>query len=100
MSNIINKAILAGLGALSLTREKVEEVVDDLVKRGEISLDEKQGVLTDLIKAAEKRKDEAQEFIRKEVQKVLEALDIPTRQEVNALREEIEQLRKHEESGG
>ena len=100
MSNNIKKALLAGIGVLSLTREKVEEAVDDLVKRGELSLEEKPGVLTDLVKAAEKRKDEAQGFIRKEVQKVLEALDIPTRQEVNALREEIEQLRKHEESGG
>ncbi|RLG80916.1 MAG: hypothetical protein DRO40_10480 [Thermoprotei archaeon] len=97
MSNIINKTILAGLGALSLTREKVEEVVDDLVKRGEISLDEKPGVLTDLVKAAEKRKDEARGFIRKEVQKVLEALDIPTRQEMNTLREQIENLSKRQE---
>lgn len=100
MASIFSKAILAGMGALSLTREKVEEVVDDLVKRGEISLDEKQGVLSDLVKAAEKRHDEAQEFIRKEVRKVLNALDIPTRQEFNALREEIEQLRMHEESNG
>jgi len=100
MSNIINKTLLAGLGALSLTREKVEEVVDDLVKRGEISLDEKPGVLTDLVKATEKRQDEAQKFIRKEVRKVLNALDIPTRQEFNALREEIEQLQKPEESNG
>jgi len=97
MSNIINKAILAGLGALSLTREKVEEVVDDLVKRGEISLDEKPGVLTDLIKAAEKRQDEAKVFIQKEVQKVLKALDIPTRQEINTLREQIENLSKRQE---
>ena len=100
MSNNIKKALLAGIGALSLTREKVEEVVDDLVKRGELSLEEKPGVLSDLVKAAEKRQDEARVFIQKEVQKVLKALDIPTRQEVNALREEIEQLRKHEESGG
>ncbi len=97
MSNIINKAILAGLGALSLTREKVEEVVDDLVKRGEISLDEKPGVLTDLVKAAEKRQDEARVFIQKEVQKVLKVLDIPTRQEMNTLREQIENLSKRQE---
>jgi len=43
MSDFINKAFLAGLGAISLSRDKVESLIDDLVKRGELSHEEKGG---------------------------------------------------------
>ena len=100
MSDLIKKTLLAGLGAFSLTREKVEDTIDDLVKRGELSREEKPGMLEDFAKAAEKRQNEVREFVQKEVQKVLKALDIPTRQEINDLREQIEQLRKDEKPTG
>ena len=98
MSDLIKKILLAGLGAFSLTREKVEDIIDDLVKRGELSREEKPGILADLAKAAEKRQNEVREFVQKEVQKVLKALDVPTRQEISDLQEQIEQLNRHEKS--
>ncbi len=98
MKDIIGKAFLAGLGAVSLTREKLEGIVDDLVKRGELSWEEKPGLLDDLVKAGEKHRDELQKLVQKEVKKVLGVLDIPTRQEYETLRERIEQLSKNEDS--
>ena len=98
MKDIIGKAFLAGLGAASLTREKSEGIINDLVKRGEVSWEEKPGLLDDLVKAGEKHKNEIQGLIQKEVQKVMGALDIPTRQEYETLREQIEQLSKREDS--
>ncbi len=98
MSDIIKKAYLAGLGAVSITREKLENFTEDLVKRGEVSREEKAGLLSDLVKAAEKRKDELEKFIQKEVQKVLKTLKIPTREEVDALQEKVEQLLKRQEN--
>ena len=38
--DMIKKAVLLGLGVTSLTREKAQDVVDDLIKRGEVSKDE------------------------------------------------------------
>ena len=100
MSDIINKAFLAGLGAISLSQEKVEGFFDDLVKRGEMSQEEKRGMLSDLLESVEKRKTELGEFIQKEVQQILKSLDIPTREEINRLKEEIDCLSKQETDRG
>ncbi|MBI5676895.1 MAG: hypothetical protein HZC52_00025 [Planctomycetes bacterium] len=40
MSDFLKKAINFGFGALLLTKENVEEIIDDLVKKGEIKTDE------------------------------------------------------------
>lgn len=93
MTDVINKAFLAGLGAINLTREKLESVVDELVKKGELARGDKSGILEGLSEEVEKRRDELKSFVRKEVQKVLKSLDVPSRDEVDALKEEIERMR-------
>jgi len=100
MSDIINKAFLAGLGAISLGRDKVESLVDDLVKRGELSQEQKRGILSELLESVEKRQAELGEFIQKEVRQILKSLDIPTREEINKLKEEINSIRKQETDRG
>ena len=40
MSDLFKKAINFGFGALLITKENVEEIIDDLVKKGEIKTDE------------------------------------------------------------
>jgi len=88
MSDIINKAFLAGLGTISLGHEKVEGFIDELVKRGELSHEEKRGILSELLESVEKRQAELGEFIQKEVQQILKSLDIPTREEINSLKKQ------------
>jgi len=96
MSDIIKKVFLAGLGAATLTREKAEDIIEELVKKGELSREEKPGVLNDLLKATEKRKDEIQNFVKEEVQKILKTFDIPTREEIDALEKRLKKHIKHE----
>ncbi|MFH1863203.1 MAG: phasin family protein [bacterium] len=93
MSDMLKRALLAGIGAVALTREKLESVVDELVKKGELASSEKPAFLNDLLQAVEKRQGEVQDIIQKEVKKILAALDLPTRAEIRDLKEEIEKLR-------
>ena len=41
MADIFEKTLLAGLGLFDLTREKAEKLVNDLIKRGELSQSDK-----------------------------------------------------------
>ncbi len=100
MSDIINKAFLAGLGALSLTREKIEGFIDELAKKGEIAKGDKETLVDNLQKEVEKRRAEFREFIAKETKKVLSGLNIPTREEVDALKKEIAELREQISASG
>ncbi|MDO9209380.1 MAG: phasin family protein [Deltaproteobacteria bacterium] len=94
MFEFIKKAIFIGAGLASMTAEKIEEAVEEIVKKGEIS--EKQGkeLIQDLKEKSGKVKKDFGERIDKVVNDTLQKLNIPTRTEVEELRARIEQLEK------
>ena len=94
MSDLIKKTILVGLGALSLTREKAEEITKDLVKRGEVAKTDEAKFVKDLMKRAEKNRGEVEKKIEKIVEKTLIKLNVPTRKELDALKARVDKLSK------
>lgn len=94
MSDLLKKSILAGLGALSLSREKAEEIAKELIAKGEVAKSEEAKFVKDLLDVVEKNKTGIEEKMEKAVEKVLSRLDIPTRKELNELKEEINRLTK------
>lgn len=100
MTDLIKKTILAGLGALSLTREKAEEISRDLIKRGELAKTDEAKFVRDLMDLVEKNKAGMERKIEKAVEKALAKLDIPSRKEIIALKEEISKLTKKDKASG
>ena len=94
MQGFLEKAVSLGLGALVTTKNKVKETVDELVKKGEIGQEEGKKLVGELIKRGEKSKKEIEAQIGKIVKIAIEKLDIPTRKELNAIKSEIEKLKK------
>ena len=85
----LNNVILAGLGALSMTREKAEEIVDTLIKRGEVSKQDRKATIDDLIAKAE---DQARRFGDTMKAKAQQIRGVK-REEHEALVSEVEALR-------
>ena len=79
------KAILLGLGALELTREKVESFVDELVKRGEASVKEKSGLVDELLKAAEEEEKKVMEKINSALREVISEFGLATKEDLQAI---------------
>lgn len=75
MLDIIKKTILAGLGLISLTREKAEEIAKDLIKRGELAETEEAKFVKDLLEQAEKSRAELEKKLEKTVEAVLTKLN-------------------------
>ncbi|MBO8130256.1 MAG: hypothetical protein H0Z29_01915 [Candidatus Marinimicrobia bacterium] len=97
MISALKKLYLAGLGAITLTKEKAEELVDELVKKGQVKAEEKKSFVENILKAAEEKRKETQEFIKKEIQKVLKSMEIPTKKDVeNIVKKRLEMHRKSE----
>lgn len=88
------KAILLGLGALELTREKVEAFVDELVKKGEIATKERSGYLEEFLKAAEKEEKKALEKINNALRGVVTELGLATREDLQAIERRLERIEK------
>ena len=83
--DIIRKAVLLGLGAISLTKDKAEELVDDLIKRGEIAGGERFKAVDNLLKEAENQEKELERRISATVQKVVADMGLPTKKDLEEI---------------
>ncbi len=94
MMDYMKKAMLIGMGLAAATREKIEEVTAELVKKGELSEKEGREMVNDLLERSRKMKDEMDKKVEKIVSDTLVRFNLPTRKEVSELRERIEALEK------
>lgn len=92
MFELIHKAILAGIGTATITKEKVEGLVDELVKRGEVASEERPRIVLDLLARAEDGERVLEEKVQKSVEKAVGRLGIPTKASLDVLNEKIDQL--------
>lgn len=104
MREILKKTWLAGLGLASLTREKAEEIVDELVRRGEVAEKDRPHVMEDLMNRV---KDEQKRFsvtVKEAAQRAVGEMGLPTLQQFEELKARVEKLEQashaHEASGG
>lgn len=84
-----------GLGALLITKEKVEKLIDEAIKQGNISKDEGTELLNNLKNKVEVKKASTGKMVQEEIHKQLKNLGIATKEDLAALRHEITAL-KHE----
>jgi polyhydroxyalkanoate synthesis regulator phasin len=94
MLEFIKKAVLVGAGLAVLTTEKIEEAVDEIVKKGELSEKEGKELLGDLMEKSKRMKKEWGERVEKMVAEALKRANIPTRKEVEDLRSRIERFER------
>jgi len=92
MSDLIKNIILLGLGVISLTKEKAENLAKDLIKRGELSETEEAKFVKELMEKSKKTSDEIEEKIEKTVENTLKKLNIPTRKDIDEIKEKLDEL--------
>ncbi len=92
MLDLFRKGYLVGLGLASLTREKVEEVVDELVKRGEVAEKDRPGVVDDMITRMRDEQKRLTNMLRETAQKVIVDMGVPSRQQFDELLRRVERL--------
>ena len=94
MADAIKKAMVAGVGALNVTKEKVEELVDDLIKKGHLDKKDRAQVVRELVKKAEARSAEAKKWIEDSVMATLTRVKPAKEEEVDALKKQVDDLSK------
>jgi polyhydroxyalkanoate synthesis regulator phasin len=92
MRDIVERGLLASLGILSLTREKAQAMVDELVKRGEVRRDDSKGLVDRLVQRGEEERGSFRKLIHEEVAKVAHELNLATRADLQALEKKVEAL--------
>lgn len=73
MFELIRRTVLAGLGAATLTKEKADKLVDELIKRGEATAEERPKLVRDLLARAEESEKELEGKVNEAVGKAIES---------------------------
>ncbi|HEY3318488.1 MAG TPA: hypothetical protein VGK50_08715 [Coriobacteriia bacterium] len=93
VTDIFEKMFLLGVGAFSLTKDKVQSAVDELVERGRLSREQGHDVVSELGERGARERDQFMDFVRDAVRKALDRTDIATKADVERLETEIAVLR-------
>ena len=92
--DVVKKAMLLGLGVISLTKEKAEEAVDDLITRGEVSREERFKMVDKLLKEAEKLEEELSGKISETVQKAITKIGLATKKDLEDISKRLAEMEK------
>jgi polyhydroxyalkanoate synthesis regulator phasin len=92
MFETLDKMMLAGLGAISMTRERAEQIFDEYVSRGKLEKENRTGFVKVVMDAADKNRQELEKLIAKQVRETVEHLNLPTCDDVKRLEQKIDEL--------
>lgn len=94
MIDLIKKTMMAGIGLALKTRDEVEDVVKDLVKKSSMSEQEGKNFLDELLGRYDEAKVKMEERVEKMVRDFLKKADVVTGDDLKALKKEIRELKK------
>nr|QNO44279.1 hypothetical protein EAMDLBEL_00003 [Methanosarcinales archaeon ANME-2c ERB4]QNO45025.1 hypothetical protein DLDHEMGK_00009 [Methanosarcinales archaeon ANME-2c ERB4]QNO46293.1 hypothetical protein AGGMKIHI_00005 [Methanosarcinales archaeon ANME-2c ERB4]QNO49641.1 hypothetical protein CIDMNOHP_00004 [Methanosarcinales archaeon ANME-2c ERB4] len=94
MIESLKKLGLLGIGAVAITEEKIREVVNELVEKGEMSVDEGKTLVHELLTEKKKQVQDFEEKISGDVQNAIGKSKIALKDDVSRLEDKITELEK------
>jgi polyhydroxyalkanoate synthesis regulator phasin len=94
MKEEIRKGLLAGLGAIDLSLERVSEVMERLIERGEITAEQGRKVIGELAKRGRKDSAELRQRLDDAVRGVLKKVTVVTKPQLDKLEKRLSSLEK------
>jgi len=100
LNELIHKTLMAGIGV----PEKIKEVIDELVKKGELSESQGAKLVREYSEKINRTGDELNRLVTDLIDSALEKINVPTRDELGKLSRKVSSLssrvKKLEESAG
>jgi len=94
MLDFIRKRTLAGAGLAIVTTEKIQEFADDLVKKGEMTEKEAREAVNEYVEKSKQAKKDLEGKMEQWVTGFLNRMNIPTRKELDEIKERLARLEK------
>ena len=92
----LRRVLMAGVGAVALTQEQMEEFVGKLVERGEIADGDARKLISDVVDRRKRTLQDgtkrAEEELDKRIEGLLMRMNIPSKGEIDALSDKIADL--------
>ncbi|MDR4509019.1 MAG: phasin family protein [Candidatus Brocadiaceae bacterium] len=92
MTDFLKKSLDLGFGVLLVTKENINELIDDMVKKGEVRKDEAISQIKEALGKVLPNKEEIETRTEEIIKKILHKLDIPTRNELQEMQKKLEKI--------
>jgi len=92
MLDLAKRGVLTGIGLASLTKDKIEELAENIIEESKLSEEEGRKLVDDLLKQSEEARKNLEEEVKKTVGDALKRLDIPSRKDFEDLNARVEKL--------
>ena len=92
MFETFDKLMMAGLGALTMTRERAEKMFDEYVNKGQAMKETRSGFVKDVMDGAERTKAELQKLVGDQVRQTVNGLHLASKEDVERLERKIDEL--------
>ena len=87
MKTLLEKGFLAGIGLLSMTREKAQQIIEVLSHEGEVQKSEVTRWVDQLSNRGEEERQALRKLIRDEMKKVMDEMGLATKEDIQKLLE-------------
>jgi len=94
MFDLIKKTLLTSVGFGILTKEKIEELGKELIKKGEVTEKEGKEFIDNLLTRSEQAQKEMETKVLEIIQESIGKLNLATKEDVNQLNKKIARLEK------
>jgi len=94
MFETVKKMLYFGLGAAALSADKVRQLIDDLVSKGEMTAEEGKKLYDELSSKAEEERRNLNERIRTQIRDMLKEVGVADRAQIALLESRVEALER------
>ena len=88
------RIMLAGIGAIALTHDEIEDFIDKLVERGEIAKKDGESLLKEVAERRKKNISKVEKDANTRLKEILDHFNVPTKSDFDELSEKIAILAK------
>ena len=85
----VRRVLMAGVGAVALAQEEVEEFVKKLVDRGEIAEKDGRKLIDDILEKRKTRAQKAEDALESRIEGLLDRMNVPTKRDIEDLSKKI-----------
>lgn len=92
--DVVRKMMLAGIGAVALTHDEIEEFMDKLVERGEIARKDREELIKEMRERHKEFRHGEDSPAHKKINELMERFSVPTKNDFDELNKKLSDLER------
>lgn len=92
MLNELKNLFLAGIGSAAYTYEKAVKLIEEMVKKGKITVEEGKQLSEELKKNISTKKDQIKPLNKEELTSILKNLDFASKDDISSINERLKKI--------